>query len=166
MGILDSDSEGSYSEDEASFTGDNDLGHEEPKRMSVIDGTIEDRLDAILVLKANLGVANDPDYIEKEAQKQSKEKERQRLAAMSIEERLATQQGSVGDLMGRIRMKREKSKQDLLSRSTHSESEAGMSDDEMEKFRKLKLKKSNSKKRLTKKPAKKSDAAAATAVKV
>jgi hypothetical protein len=176
MGILDSDSESSYSEDE-SFGGDDDLGERKHRvaksnansTLSVTDGTIENRLSAVLSLKADLGMATDPDYIEKEsrkkAQEEAKEKERKRLASMTTEERLAYQKGSVSDLMGKIRIKREKSQQDLMNRSTHSESESGMSDDEMEKFRRLKLKKSNSKKRMTKKPVKKSDAAGATTVK-
>lgn len=135
MGILDSDSECDSS---ISSTGEWDVPEEANQakkgskknvisNVNVLEGDIEERLKSIMTLKDAMGVEEDPDYVEKENRKQAlkdqlaeqKRKEEEAKKNMTLEERLVHDKNSVGDMMERIKAKREASKKDLLASSSH-----------------------------------------------
>ena len=140
---------------------------------SASDGSVEDRLDALMALKAEMGMDQDPEFVRKEKKKEElrrkEDEEAKQLEGLSLEERIKTQQSSVGDMMSLIRKKRELSKRNLISDMDGDDTAAGAEkkkpekvapkkagkkeDDEMEEFRRLKMKKANSKKKLLQKKA-------------
>lgn len=133
---------------------------------SVSVGSVEDRLDAIMSLKAEMRMDEDPEFLAKEKKKEllrkKQEEEEKRLEGLSLEERVQAQQSSVGDMMSLIKKKRELSKRNLLANQDGDDAPtkvvpvkaASKEDDEMEEFRRLKLKKANSKKKLMEKQKK------------
>ena len=99
-----------------------------PTACSMVQGNVDDRLKAILQLKHELHIEEDPEYIAKEARKEAKkkeikaetEKENRALEGMSIEEKLEVRRASVASMMDHIRRKRESSsKRNLLGDSGH-----------------------------------------------
>ncbi|CAB9509439.1 expressed unknown protein [Seminavis robusta] len=206
MGLLDSDSEGSYSEDEVSFEGDSGAfgmptlkrgvsGASTNSTISVTEGTLEERLSAVMNLKTDLGVDDDPDIRARQEHKdallRAQEEERKKLAAMTTNERIAYQKDSVGSMMDKIRTTRARSKSPVrpstgkrngMNDSSHSSggkmndssrvsagnlstSMHSLSDDEADEFLKLREKKNRRKKRAGKKPVNKKAGAPAAPVK-
>lgn len=167
MGILDSDSDDDSSvcsvdvKEEKEFTRPplkrNCSGSSTCSTNSVTDGDVEERLSAIMSLKANIGMEQDPEFLAKEKKREdiqrAQEEEKEKLANMTDEERVEWQKHNVGDMMSIIRAKRENSRRNLMDSGTESKGKKPLSkeDDEMAEFRRLKLKKANSRKRLQKK---------------
>ena len=180
MGILDSDSEEEYSERSEDLSEGGDDGDAKPKltrnvsgastssARSVTEGTVEERLSALMGLKADIGLDQDPEYLRKEAKKEeirkAQEEEKKKVAAMSAEEKIEYEKNDVGSMMDKIRAKRELSQKNLLKKEKGEAPEKKMTkeEEEMAEFRRLKLKKQNSRKKLARK--KSMDAAAKAAL--
>jgi len=134
---------------------------------SVAEGTIEERLANMMALKDDLDVEACPDYQAKEAARRAKEEEEARLAAMSPEDRVKLQQEDVGDLMSKIRLKRQNSMSNDKKMATTGKggrkkgskaaagANSGDDDDEqdMAEFRRLKARKQRSKRKLMERAA-------------
>jgi len=178
MGLLDSDSEDDCSDlgnDEEVSLGDDDdddvdkapvrrVGRNNSScstgsARSVTEGTVEERLSALMGLKADIGIDQDPDERRKAAKREeiakANEEEQTKLANMSEEERFEAQKNDVGSLMDKIRAKRQLSQKNLMKKD-NGEAPAEVKkttkeEDDMAEFRRLKLKKSNSKKKLLRK---------------
>ena len=122
MGLLDnSDSE--YDSSLSSCEDWHPKKHEK-RPSSVLEGDVGDRLQAILQLKDELHLEEDPDYARKEAKKKEiqkeAEKEKRSLEEMTPEERLEAQRASVGNMMDMIRQKRQSSiKKNPIPSSSH-----------------------------------------------
>lgn len=142
---------------------------------SVVEGDVEDRLKAVLQLKAELHIEEDPEYVSKEARKEAKkqeirieaEQEKMALNDLSLEDKIETQSASVESMMEKIRQKRENSQKNLMAdsgkgrrrvqrtlssasaASTASECShaSNLSDIELSEFQRLKAKKALRKKR-------------------
>lgn len=184
MGLLDSDSEEEYSEcsEDLSVGGGDDDDDAKPRltrnvsgasacsTRSVTEGTVEERLSALMGLKADIGLEQDPEYKRKEAKKEeirkAQEEEQKRLASMSTEEKIEHEKNDVGSMMDKIRAKRQLSQKNLMKNEKGEAPVAAKKmtkeEEEMAEFRRLKLKKNNSKKKLMRK--KSMDAAAKAAL--
>ena len=186
MGLLDSDSEEEYSEcsEDLSVGDGGDGGDDEAKprltrnvsgasacsTRSLTEGTVEERLSALMGLKADIGLEQDPEYIRKEAKKEeirkAQEEDQKRVASMSAEEKIEHEKNDVGSMMDKIRAKRQLSQKNLTKNEKGETPVAAKKmtkeEEEMAEFRRLKLKKNNSKKKLLRK--KSMDAAAKAAL--
>lgn len=177
MGFLDSDSEGDYSEcSEDASLGDDSAGDSPPSKprltrnvsststcstRSVTEGSVEERLSAIMGMKLDMGMDKDPEFLRKEAKKEEIQKAQdeanEKLASMTTEERHEQKKGDVGCMMDKIRAKRELSQRNLMKKDKGEKpdkvikNKATKEEDEMAEFRRLKLKKANSKKKLLRK---------------
>lgn len=129
MGYLDD----SDSENDSSLSSNGEFALPEAKRDSdysaanVLEGDLEKRMKSLMDLKNEMGVEQDPDYVEKEARKQAKKdeiaeqkrKEQEAVKGMSDEDRIQHERQSAGNMMDLIRQKREQSQKDSLGTSSH-----------------------------------------------